>query len=154
MVNDAILWLEERYPRLAEWLGERADLQLPAWGVSLITHLVLLSWDSEFDDYTRTGTGKSAVTFRDQLQLATLPLWLRPLAYPLPAIAGFEGRSVTVFEVVDEQELHGGAGFVHGTALVAIKTSSASSGRVAMICGLAWEIAALGISRASAVSGA
>ena len=69
-----------------------------------ITHLVLLSWDSAFDDYTRTGTGESAGTFRDQLQLATLPLWLRPLAYPMPAIAGFEGRSVTVFEVVDEQE--------------------------------------------------
>ncbi len=27
-----------------------------------ITHLVLLSWDSGFDDYTRAGTGKSAVT--------------------------------------------------------------------------------------------
>jgi hypothetical protein len=70
-----------------------------------ITHIVLFSWDSEFDDYTRSGTGQSASTFRDQLQLPTLPLWLRPLAYELPKIAGFEGQSVTVFEVVDEQEL-------------------------------------------------
>ncbi len=69
-----------------------------------ITHLVLLSWDSLFDDYTRTGTGQSAGTLRDKLQLATLPLWLRPLAYPLPVIPGFEGQSVQVFEVVDEQE--------------------------------------------------
>jgi hypothetical protein len=70
-----------------------------------ITHLVLLSWDSGFDDYTRAGTGQSASTLRDQLQLSTLPLWLRPLPYRLPTITGFEGQSVTVFEVVDEQEL-------------------------------------------------
>jgi hypothetical protein len=42
---------------------------------------------------------------RDQLQLSTLPLWLRPLPYRLPTITGFEGQSVSVFEVVDEQEL-------------------------------------------------
>lgn len=69
-----------------------------------ITHLVLLSWDSEFDDYTRSGTGQSAGTLRDKLQLPTLPPWLRPLAYSLPRISGFEGQSVQVFEVVDEQE--------------------------------------------------
>jgi len=40
--NDVVLWLEERHPRVLRWLGERADLQLPAWGVSLITHVVLL----------------------------------------------------------------------------------------------------------------
>ncbi len=70
-----------------------------------ITHIVLFSWDSGFDDYTRTGTGQNAGTLRDQLQLSTLPLWLRPLAYPLPTIPGFDGQSVTVLEVVDEQEL-------------------------------------------------
>ncbi len=69
-----------------------------------ITHIVLLSWDSEFDQYTRTSTGQSSGTLRDQLQLPTLPLWLRPLAYPLPTIAGFDGLAVNVFEVVDEQE--------------------------------------------------
>jgi hypothetical protein len=69
-----------------------------------ITHIVLLSWDSGFDDYTQAGTGQSEGTFRDQLELSTLPLWLRPLTYSLPTIAGFEGQSVNVFEVVDDQE--------------------------------------------------
>jgi hypothetical protein len=69
-----------------------------------ITHLVLLSWDSGFDDYTWAGMGQSAGTLRDKLQLPTLPPWLRPLAYSLPKITGFEGQSVQVFEVVDEQE--------------------------------------------------
>jgi hypothetical protein len=65
-----------------------------------ITHLVLFSWDSAFDDYTQAGAG----TLRDKLQLPTLPPWLRPLAYALPKIPGFEGQSAQVFEVVDEQE--------------------------------------------------
>jgi hypothetical protein len=69
-----------------------------------ITHIVLLSWDSYFDDYARAATGKIEGSFRDQLKLSTLPLWLRPLAYPLPAIAGFEGQSITVLEVVEEQD--------------------------------------------------
>ncbi len=42
MLRDVILWIEERHPRVALWLGERVDLQLPAWGVSLATHLVVL----------------------------------------------------------------------------------------------------------------
>jgi len=65
-----------------------------------ITHVVLLSWDSGFDDYTQADAG----TLRDKLQLPTLPPWLRPRAYSLPKIPGFEGQSVQVFEVVDEQE--------------------------------------------------
>jgi hypothetical protein len=69
-----------------------------------ITHVILLSWDSSFDEYTRTGTGENPISLRDQLQLARLPLWLRPLAYPMPVIPGFEGQSVNIFEVVDEQE--------------------------------------------------
>lgn len=69
-----------------------------------ITHIILLSWDSEFDDYARSRPGQNEGTFRDRLELSTLPAWLRPLAYPLPSIAGFDGQSVTVFEVVDEQE--------------------------------------------------
>ncbi len=69
-----------------------------------ITHIILLSWDSEFDHYTQAGTGKNETTLRGQLQLSTLPLWLRPLAYRLPTIAGFEGQSASIFEVIDEQE--------------------------------------------------
>jgi hypothetical protein len=32
------------------------------------------------------------------------PSWLRPIPYQLPTIAGFEGHSVLVFEVVEDQD--------------------------------------------------
>ena len=67
-----------------------------------ITHLILLSWDTLYDDGIRAA-GRIEGTFRDQLQFTTLPNWLRPLAYPMPSIPGFEDQSVTVFEVVEEQ---------------------------------------------------
>ncbi len=69
-----------------------------------ITHVVLLSWDTFFDDSARAAAGRIEGTFRDQLKFNTLPVWLRPLAYPLPSIPGFEDQSVTVFEVVDDQD--------------------------------------------------
>jgi len=33
-----------------------------------------------------------------------LPPWLKPVPYQLPTIAGFEGQSVTILEVVDDQD--------------------------------------------------
>jgi hypothetical protein len=69
-----------------------------------ITHLVLLSWDSYFDQYARSGTGQIEGTFRQQLQLSTLPSWLRPVVYRLPTIVGFEGQAVSIYEVVEEQD--------------------------------------------------
>jgi len=69
-----------------------------------ITHIILLSWDTFFDDCTLAAAGQIEGTFRDQLKFTTLPNWLRPLAYRLPAIPGFEDKSVTVFEVVEEQD--------------------------------------------------
>jgi hypothetical protein len=69
-----------------------------------ITHIILLSWDSFFDDFARSDLGQSEGTFVDKLKFTTLPRWLRPLAYPLPSIPGFEDQSVTVLEVVDEQD--------------------------------------------------
>lgn len=68
-----------------------------------ITHIVLLSWDTLYEDGLREA-GQIEGTFRGQLQLATLPNWLRPLAYPMPAIPGVEDQSVAVFEVVEEQD--------------------------------------------------
>lgn len=68
-----------------------------------ITHIILLSWDTFFDDSIRAAVQIEG-TFRDQLKFTTLPNWLRPLAYRLPAIPGFEDQSVTVFEVVEEQD--------------------------------------------------
>jgi hypothetical protein len=69
-----------------------------------ITHIVLLSWDTFFDDFARAGDGQNEGTLIDKLKFTTLPHWLRPLAYPLPSIPGFEDQSVTVLEVVDEQD--------------------------------------------------
>jgi hypothetical protein len=69
-----------------------------------ITHIVLLSWDTFFDDFVRAADGKIEGSFIDKLKFTTLPRWLRPLAYPLPSIPGFEDNSVTVLEVVDEQD--------------------------------------------------
>ena len=68
-----------------------------------ITHIVILSWDTSFDNFARVGTGKIEGTFRHELRFSTLPLWLRPLAYPIPTITGFEGQSATIYEVVEEQ---------------------------------------------------
>jgi hypothetical protein len=69
-----------------------------------ITHIVLLSWDTFFEDFVRNDGGQFEGTFIDQLKFTSLPRWLRPLAYPLPSIPGFEDQSVTVLEVVDEQD--------------------------------------------------
>ncbi len=69
-----------------------------------ITHLIMLSWDSYFDQYARAGTGQLEGSFRADLRSGKLPLWLRPVAYQLPTITGFEGQSVTLYEVVEEQD--------------------------------------------------
>jgi hypothetical protein len=69
-----------------------------------ITHIVIPSWDSYLLVYARMGLGQVQGTFLNQLHQWDLPLWLRPVPYPLPSITGFEGQSVTIFEVVDEQD--------------------------------------------------
>jgi hypothetical protein len=69
-----------------------------------ITHIVLLSWDTFFNDLSRASGNRIEGTFIDKLKFTTLPRWLRPLAYPLPSIPGFEDKSVTVLEVVDDQD--------------------------------------------------
>jgi hypothetical protein len=42
VLRDAIQRLEDSHPQLAAWLGGRLDIQLPAIGASLLTHLLLL----------------------------------------------------------------------------------------------------------------
>lgn len=69
-----------------------------------ITHIVLPSWDSYFREYAHVGSGQVEGSFFDELQHLSLPPWLRPVPYPFPSIAGFEDRSVTVVEVVEEQD--------------------------------------------------
>ncbi len=68
-----------------------------------ITHIVMPSWGSSLEFYARTGMGKIEGTFYERLIYWRLPPWLKPVPYQLPAIAGFEGQSITILEVVDDQ---------------------------------------------------
>jgi hypothetical protein len=68
-----------------------------------VTHIVVPSWDSYLNEYVRAGTAQVENTFLGGLRNWALPAWLRPVPYQLPSVAGYEGQSVAVFEVVDEQ---------------------------------------------------
>jgi len=69
-----------------------------------ITHIIIPSWDKYLDVYTQMGMGRMEGTFMNLLHQWVLPSWLRPVPYQLPVIAGFEGQTVTVFEVVEEEQ--------------------------------------------------
>ena len=69
-----------------------------------ITYLVIPSWDSYFGLYARMGMGTVEATFYERLAYWRLPPWLKPVPYQFPTIAGLEGQSVTVLEVVEEQD--------------------------------------------------
>lgn len=69
-----------------------------------ITHIIIPSWDNYLDVYTQMGMGRMEGTFMNLLHQWVLPSWLRPVPYQLPVIAGFEGQTVTVFEVVEEEQ--------------------------------------------------
>ena len=66
--------------------------------------IVLPSWDSRLEAYARAGAGNPEEIFIDRLHRWSLPPWLRPVAYPTPRIAGYEGLSVAVLEVVEDQD--------------------------------------------------
>ena len=69
-----------------------------------ITHLLIPSWDSSLDDYARWGLGQIDGSFIDSLHRWGLPPWLKPVAYQYPTVPGMDPRSVTILEVVDEQD--------------------------------------------------
>jgi len=69
-----------------------------------VTHIVIPSWDPYLDVYAQMGMGQLEGTFMSRLHNWRVPPWLRPVAYQLPRIPGFEGQSLTVFEVVEDQE--------------------------------------------------
>ena len=69
-----------------------------------ITHLIIPSWDPYLETYTQMGMGKVEGTFYERLLYFRLPAWLQPVPYQLPTIPGFEGNSVTILEVVEDQE--------------------------------------------------
>ncbi len=74
-----------------------------------VTHIVMPGWDSFLDDYA--GLGRAAKTgaagensFVAALHRWEQPEWLRPRAYQIPHVSGFEGQGLTMFEVVDPQD--------------------------------------------------
>ena len=69
-----------------------------------VTHIVIPSWDRYLDEYVRVGVGQVDLAFLGGLRNWALPPWLRPVAYQLPAVSGYEGQSVAVFAVVEEQD--------------------------------------------------
>jgi hypothetical protein len=69
-----------------------------------VTHIIIPQWDPYLDAYAKIGEGKLEGTFLERLHRWVLPAWLRPIPYLIPTIEGFEGQSVTVLEVVDEQD--------------------------------------------------
>jgi hypothetical protein len=73
-------------------------------GLHGVTHIIIPSWDPFMDVYANIGQGQVGGTFLERLHQWNLPPWLRPVPYLLPTISGFEGQSVVVLEVVDEQD--------------------------------------------------
>jgi hypothetical protein len=69
-----------------------------------ITYVVIPSWDSYLDSYARMGMGQVEGTALKTWHDWNLPPWLRPVPYQIPSIAGCEGQSVAVLEVVEEQD--------------------------------------------------
>lgn len=68
-----------------------------------VTHIVLPSWNRYLDEYFRVGSVNVENAFLSGLRnWAPIP-WLKPVPYQLPAVSGYEGQMVAVFEVVDEQ---------------------------------------------------
>lgn len=69
-----------------------------------VTHIVVASWDPYLDQYARLGADRSEQSLIGLLHRWLPPRWLRPIPYRLPQIAGLEGHSVTVFEIVEVQD--------------------------------------------------
>jgi hypothetical protein len=73
-----------------------------------VRYIVVPSWDRFFDDFARLYladdfSGRTSLLIHE-LRQWNLPLWLRPVAYQMPPIGGFEQQSVRVFEVVEAQK--------------------------------------------------
>jgi hypothetical protein len=72
-----------------------------------IRYIIIPSWDPFFDEYARLYLVKAQSNRKSvlipELRRLILPLWLRPVPCQILKIGGYEGQSVQVFEVVDEQ---------------------------------------------------
>lgn len=73
-------------------------------GIHGVTHIIIPHWDPFMDAYAQIGEGQVEGTFLARLHQWNLPPWLKPVPYLLPTIGGFDGQSVDILEVVDEQD--------------------------------------------------
>jgi hypothetical protein len=73
-----------------EWINQRG-----------VTHLVLPSWDADLDAFAGWSLSNPEDAFVMALHHWSLPPWLRPLPYQLPAIPGFENQSVAILQVTE-----------------------------------------------------
>jgi hypothetical protein len=71
-----------------------------------VTHIVLLSWDTDFEDLARLRLKDPAASFVYALHntLGGGFSWLRALPYELAPVAGLEPQSVMVLQVTDEAD--------------------------------------------------
>ncbi len=78
---------------------EQAGAQVQARGIRFV---VLPTWDRFLDAPALRGVQRPSL-FIGELRHWHLPPWLRAIPYQMPVSGAFEGQSVAVFEVVDEQ---------------------------------------------------
>jgi len=71
-----------------------------------VTHIVLPSWDTDFDDFARLNLKYPTASFIYALRNADGSgfNWLRALPYEVPQVSGLEAQSVLVLEVTDETD--------------------------------------------------
>jgi hypothetical protein len=69
-----------------------------------VTHIVIPSWDPFMDQYARLGSSKFEDSLVAMLHRWRPPRWLRPIAYELPNVRGFEKQSVAIFQSVEVQD--------------------------------------------------
>ncbi len=69
-----------------------------------LTHIVLPSWDPSLETLVQANAPASSTPLISTLHQWQSPRWLRPIAYPMPSIPGFETHSVKIFEVVEVQD--------------------------------------------------
>ena len=69
-----------------------------------VRYIVVPSWDNFLDGYAKLGSTEEQHTLIASLHRWLPPRWLKPIPYHMPTVAGLEGQSVAVFQVVDVQD--------------------------------------------------
>lgn len=79
--------------------GEEAQARLQERGV---THLALPTWDHDLEQFAKWTLNDANDAFITAVRNWSLPSWLRPLPYQIPAVPGFENEAIVILQVTDE----------------------------------------------------